>query len=87
MLTPDDSLDAVVAVDAPHPDGVGQDEQEENVDRPLLGEPKSEREAGEMNLVEVFDEDVSQPDGHGEPDTQQDCDEAQIGSPIPAVAF
>ena len=82
MLKDAGSLDAVLAIEASHPQGVAEDQADEDVDRALLREPEAQREAREMEVVQGFDEDDAQTEGDGEPDAQQRADQAKIRSPV-----
>jgi hypothetical protein len=65
------SLDAVFAVESTHHHGIDQDQNEKDVNRTLLGEPKTKGEAAEVKLIERLDEDDAETEGDNEPDPEQ----------------
>jgi len=48
-----------LAIDMVHAPGVEKDQRDEDVDRALLGEPKSELEATNADAVQLFDKEYA----------------------------
>ena len=86
MLTVLGSLDAVLFVEPLHQHRVDENQDDKDVDRPLLGEPESEREAAEVELVEGFDEHDAETEGDDKPHGEQHGHQAEIRAPIRIVA-
>tara|TARA_B100000378_G_C17787508_1_gene322592 strand:- start:217 stop:432 length:216 start_codon:yes stop_codon:yes gene_type:complete len=67
-----------------HQADVYENENDENVDRALLGEPETKLESSQVKLVQkIFEKDAGSK-GNQEPDTQQD---EEIFNIFPPVSF
>jgi len=64
---------AMTSVDSIHSERVDERQQDEDKDRPLLGEPKAHRKAAEVELVERLNEDDAEEIGNNKPD-RKECD-------------
>ncbi len=57
----------MTSVDTVHSERVHERQNDEDKDRPLLGEPKSQRETAKVKLVKRLDEDNAEKIGHNKP--------------------
>ena len=62
-------------VDSVHAPGVEEDQRNENVNRTLLGEPETQFEAADANLVQLLDQQYAEAVGTDEPDKKAGCNE------------
>jgi hypothetical protein len=69
-------------VNAIHAPGIEEYQCNEYVDRTLLGEPESQFEAPDANLVQLLDKQQAKTIGTDEPDSQAERDQTQVGPPI-----
>ena len=63
-------LDAVLAGNAIHTDAINEDQHDEDIDRPLLGEPEAERCPSDGKLVEKIAQQDAGAKRHGKPDSE-----------------
>jgi len=75
-------VDAMLAVEPVHADGVEEDQHQEGEYRALLREPETERVAADVELVEKVHQQDATAAGDRGPDRQSTGDQPQIGLPI-----
>jgi hypothetical protein len=71
-----------LVIQAVHEPDINEDENHEDVDRPLLREPETQRESSDPNSIEWLDEKNPKTVRHHEPDGQQDEHIPQVCSPV-----
>jgi len=77
----------VLVVDVIHSPRVEEDEQDENIDRSLLGKPETQLKPADAYGVELFDEQDAKDVRGDEPHAEANSDEPQIGTPISKAIF
>ena len=75
------------AVDPVHAQGIDEDQRHEDVDRPLLREPESEMEAGELDAVESIGKEDSEAVGNDEPHGETGVHKLKGRAPISVPRF
>ena len=70
-----------------HAPGVKENKNDEDVDRPLLGEPETQLETADANLVELLDQQYTESIRTDEPDREASGDEPEISPPIGQAIF
>ena len=72
----------MLAIDFVHFPDIEEDETDEDVDRALLGKPKSELESTDSVLVQLIHEKDAATKGNDEPDDEETAHQFQVGAPI-----
>ncbi len=65
-----------------HDADVNRDEDHEDVNAPLLGEPEAELKSAELELVELFDKKDAATVGDEEPDGEENAQPFEVGAPV-----
>lgn len=76
------ALGAVFLVELVHHSDVDGDENHEDIDAALLGEPEAEFKPANANLVELLNEEDAASVGDDEPDAHEDANAFEVGAPI-----
>ena len=80
-------MDVEFSIELVHGEGVHPDQHQEHIDRALLGEPETQFETEELNIIECIHEQDAAAVGHYEPDDEIGEDELEISGPVGTGVF
>src|SRR5690554_153992 len=80
-------LRVVATVEAAHHAGIDQDQQHEDIDGALLGNPKSQGKAADGKLIQPVRPPDAQRKGDNKPNWKEDSEQAKVDAPIASGAF
>jgi hypothetical protein len=65
-----------------HAPGIKENQHQEDINRTLLGEPETELETRDLDMIQLIDQQDAETVGHYKPDTQTGQKQAQIRLPV-----
>ena len=76
-------VDVILTVKTIHEHNVDEDQNDEDVDGALLGEPEPQREASDLNLIKSTGEEDAAAIRDDEPNAEKDREVPQVLLPVP----